>query len=43
MGLVADALIIYNNPVLYSAFKEYSQATNSSIIEYIDRINGCFK
>lgn len=43
MGLVVDALLIYNNPSLYSAFKEYSLATKSSLIEILDRINGCFK
>jgi len=43
MGLVCDALLIYNNPKLYSHFKRYALATNSSLLEIMDRINNCFK
>jgi hypothetical protein len=43
MGLVVDALLIYNNPILYSHFRDYCEATNSTIIKLIDSIGKCFQ
>jgi hypothetical protein len=43
MGLVVDALLIYNNPLLYTHFRDYCEATNSTIITLIDGIGKCFK
>jgi hypothetical protein len=38
-----DAIAIGNNEILYSHFRKYCLATNSSLINTIDKINLCSK